>query len=359
MTSRRRLPLVGLALLSLLAALWAALVRVGWGLPPLPVPIAGQHGPLMISGFLGTLIGVERAVALQRRWAYAAPLLSGLGAVALLIGLPAAIGRGLMALGSLALAVLFVYMFRARPMAYVGTMGLGASMWLAGNVLWWFDWPIYRVAPWWAGFLVLTIAGERLDLARVLRPGRVDRAAFVVAVGVLTAGLFVSLVEYRFGLMLAGVGLMASGAWLLRNDVARRTIRQSGLTRFIAACLLPGYVWLLIGGGLWLIFGGSSTAGFVYDAMLHSLFLGFVFSMIFGHAPLVLTAVAGIGLMYRPIFYIHLVLLQASLVVRIVGDLSSQVSLRMWGGLLNVAAVLWFLGVMARAVRDSTLARTP
>jgi hypothetical protein len=27
-------------------------------------------------------------------------------------------------------------------------------------------------------------------------------------------------------------------------DIARRTVRQSGVTRFIAVCLLSGYVWL-------------------------------------------------------------------------------------------------------------------
>lgn len=66
------------ALLALLLAAWAGLVRMGWAL--LPVSVA-EHGPLMISGFLGTLIALERAVALAaafRRgwWAYTAPLLS-------------------------------------------------------------------------------------------------------------------------------------------------------------------------------------------------------------------------------------------------------------------------------------------
>jgi len=42
----------------------------------------------MVSGFLGTLISLERAVALKARWPYAAPLLSGLGDAALIVGGP-------------------------------------------------------------------------------------------------------------------------------------------------------------------------------------------------------------------------------------------------------------------------------
>ena len=349
---------MALAAFALLSALWAALVRLGWSLPALPVPIAGQHGPLMIAGFLGTLISLERVVALRWRWAYSAPLLSGLGALALLVGLPPWLGRGLIALGSAGLAIMFVRMLRMHSAAYVATMALGAWMWLAGNLLWWFDWPIARVFPWWAGFLILTIAGERLDLARVMAPGRASRIAFTLAVGLFLAGLLISLAEMRFGLVVGGAGLIGLGAWLARNDIARRTIRKAGLTRFIAACLLPGYAWLIAGGALWLAFGGTATAGFLYDAMLHSLFLGFVFSMIFGHAPIIIPAVMNIEIVYRPFFYAHLALLHVSLIARVIGDLTVNLPLRMWGGLFNVIALLIFLGVMARSARRRPAAMT-
>ena len=346
-----RVPLMALAMLSLLVALWAALVRIGWGLPA-PISIVGQHGPLMIAGFLGTLVSLERVTALRWRWAYAVPLLSGLGAIGLAIGLPPAIGRGLITFGSLGLSIMFALMIRMRPAAYVVTMALGALMWLAGNLLWCFDWrPIAYAAPWWAGFLILTIAGERLELARVMMPGRASRIAFVLVAGAFLAGLFISLVDLRMGMAVGGIGLIALGAWLIRNDIARRTIRKTGLTRFIAACLLPGYLWLIAGGALWLAIGGTRTAGLLYDAMLHSLFLGFVFSMIFGHAPIIIPAVMPIDVAYRPLFYIHLALLHASLVVRVTGDLTNTIPLRMWGGLFNVIAILIFLGMMARSAR--------
>jgi hypothetical protein len=48
------------------------------------------HGPLMICGFFGVVISIERAVAIGRLWAYTAPLLAGLGTAATLHGLGAA-----------------------------------------------------------------------------------------------------------------------------------------------------------------------------------------------------------------------------------------------------------------------------
>ena len=139
----------------------------------------------------------------------------------------------------------------------------------------------------------------------------------------------------------------------LEHRVARRTVRQPGLTRFIAACLLPGYVWLIVAGGLWLAFGAGSASGMIYDAMLHSLFLGFVFSMIVAHAPIILPAILSIAIAYRPVFYAHVVLLHTSLVLRMWAYLAPDPSMRMWTGLLNVLAVLLFIGNTIRSVQIS------
>jgi hypothetical protein len=122
------------------------------------------------------------------------------------------------------------------------------------------------------------------------------------------------------------------------------------LTRYIAACLLPGYVWLIVGGFFWLFYGGQYTAGPIYDAMLHSIFLGFVFSMIFGHAPIIVPAVLAVPIPYTPLFYIHLALLHVSLLLRVGGDALGWPAGRRWGGLVNEAAILLFLLVTAVAV---------
>lgn len=340
-----RLPLLIPGMLALLAGLWGGVARLGWELPSPGVPLATLHGPLMVSGFLGTLIGLERAVALGDRWAYAGPLLTGLGTLTLLAGLGGWSGPlAVLALsaGSLALVAVFAVVLGRQPTLFTGTMAAGAGAWLAGNALWLAQWPIHRIVLWWVGFLVLTIAGERLELARMLRLTAARRTAFLVAVGLFAAGLLGSVVAPDLGVRLAGAGLVALSAWLARYDVARRTVRQTGLPRFVALCLLSGYVWLGVGGLLAVLFGGVA-AGARYDALLHALFMGFVFAMIFGHAPIIFPAVLGLPVGFRPTFYVPLVLLHLTLLVRVAGDLVPWPAGRAWGGLLNAVTVLLFL----------------
>ena len=345
----QRLPILALAGAALLAGLWAGLVRLGWTLPPLQAVWVAGHGPLMISGFLGTVISLERAVALvplaRSRLPYAAPLLAALGGLALLMGLPAPVGPLLLSGGSLALAAIFMEINRRQLNWPHAVMGLGAVAWLAGNLLWWLGWPIFQVLPWWMGFLVLTIAGERLELSRVLRPRPAAMAAFVAVIVLCLAGLALSIGWPALGVRVTGVGLLALGGWLLRFDIARRTARrgQIGLTRYIALCLLPGFGWLIVGGGLWIVLAERFNAGPWYDAMVHTVLVGFVFSMIFGHAPIILPAVTGLALPYRRAFYCHLVLLHTGLVLRVIGDLAPAPLWRQWGGLLNVTAIVLFL----------------
>lgn len=350
------MPMMFMAALALLAALWAGLLRLGWAIPPLGANLMGNHGPLMINGFLGTVISLERAVALGRnqggrRRYMIVPLLAGLSGVALLLGLPPMVARGLSVAAAAGLVYIFVVIYRWQPGVDHGVMGLAAVLWLVGNALWLAGWSVPRVVPWWAGFLILTIAGERLELARVLLLKRGAREMFIAAVAVFTVGLVISLAVPDIGIRVAGAGLVFLGLWLLRYDIARITIRREGLTRFIAACLLPGYFWLLVGGGLWLYFGASYSAGLIYDAQYHALLLGFVISMIFGHAPVIIPAVMGVAVPYRPVFYVHLVLLHLSLVLRVYGDLMLNWEARRWGGLLNEVAVVLFLVVTIVSAR--------
>ena len=53
------MPLMAVAGLALLAALWVGLLRLGWELPQSRVPFPSAHGPLMVSGFLGMLIAIS------------------------------------------------------------------------------------------------------------------------------------------------------------------------------------------------------------------------------------------------------------------------------------------------------------
>ena len=113
----------------------------------------------------------------------------------------------------------------------------------------------------------------------------------------------------------------------------------------MALALLPGYAWLGVGGVLWLRHG-AVLAGPAHDAELHAIFLGFVFSMIFGHAPIIFPAVLNLQIHFQPIYYLPLVILHASLALRILGDILLWQTPRMWVGLLNGIAILTFFGLL-------------
>src|SRR5690625_2028301 len=51
-----RIPLVAVSMLTLIAALWAGLHRFGWAIPTIRPTLPMAHGPLMVAGFLGTLM---------------------------------------------------------------------------------------------------------------------------------------------------------------------------------------------------------------------------------------------------------------------------------------------------------------
>jgi len=350
-----RVPIVLGVLIAAMLSAWAGLVRIGWSLPLASADLLMAHGPLMVCGALMALIGFERAVALQGRcgdWLFAAPVFAVLGTLGLIGGLPTTLGALLFTTSSAILFAIHIVMLRLQPAAFTRVMTAGAALLLIGNVLWASGWPLFRVAPGWIGFLVLTIAGERLELGRVQRLSRKAILAFVISALVLCGGILASIIAPDPGVRMMGLGLLALAGWLLRYDVARRTVRTTGLPRFIGACLLSGYIWLGAGGGLSMAFGALS-GGPRYDAVLHTVFVGFVFSMIFGHAPIILPALLGGAVTPLRQFYLPLAVLHASLTIRVIADLAGLVALRRWGGLLNVVALLMYAAVMIYAVRQA------
>jgi hypothetical protein len=345
--------LILLSLLALLTGLWAGLLRLGWSLPGIQSQLPIEHGPLMVSGFLGSLIILERVVALNQKWMFLAPLLSGIGWITALVFPQAAAGAILITSGSLLSVIILGFIVAREPASHTITMAIGALCWLVGNLLWVSGLPIFRIVLWWMGFLVLTVSGERLELSRVLRPTRLRQMLFVLAAGLFLAGILSSLWSAGVGARLAGVGLLALSAWMIRYDIARRNLHhRNPLTRYIAVCLFSGYIWMGIGGvfNLWY---GATFAGLKYDIVLHTIFIGFVLSMIFGHAPIILPALIHIAMPYHRVFYLNLILLHVSLLIRVIGDLGGWLVLRRWGGLLNEVAVLSFLVVTAVSMRQA------
>ena len=351
-----RLPLLAAGFVALALGVGAGLARMGWAFPLTDPQLIAWHGPLMVAGFFGTVISLERAVALAVPWAYVGPLAAALGALALVAAIPLAAMLLFVAAGFALLAASVAVFLRQRAL-FTLTPVLGAACWTVGTLLWLAGAAMSAAAPWWIGFLVLTIAGERLELSRFLPPSPFGRMAFALIVAAILCSLIASFAFPRAGAAAQAGGLLALALWLARQDIARRTVRERGLTRFIAVCLLSGYAWLGAGAMILLADGMFSGSG-AHDAGLHAILLGFVFSMVLGHAPIIFPAVTRSAMPYHWSFYVPLALLQASLALRIAGDLAGVADWRRFGGMANAAALLLFvLGTLAAVVRGKLAAR--
>jgi len=336
-----RVVLLGFGALALVAGLYGGLWRLGWAVPGAAAP-AALHGPLLICGLFGTLISLERAVAMGKAWPYAAPVLSAFGAATLIVQSPPLIGTTCFAIAAFVLALACLVVAVRHPAMFTATILLGALMLVAGDLSWLLGAAMPDVAALWLAFLVLTIAGERLELSRVLPPKAGSAAVFCLSLLLLVAGAFTGLAS-ETGSRLFGAGLLSCAAWLLRHDIALRNIRLSGQTRFSAACMLPGYGWLAVAGML-LIVAPPATSAFGYDAALHAITIGFVLSMVFGHALIILPAIIRVRPAYHGAMYLPLALLHLSVVARVAGGVAESHVARLWSGPLTLLAMVSFAG---------------
>lgn len=338
------------AALALLAGLDAALLLLGLPAPVTFTRLAANHGSLLVLGFVGTLIALERATALKRWWGYFAPLLLGVGALLVLADpLPVWVGRSVITVGAALFTGVYIPLWRRRYDGQILVQLLGAASALAGAIMWIGEVSFDRLIPWFTAFVVLTIAAERVELASIaLGAGATTRLIWHAAS--IAVPLIIGIPLPHQGAVLLGLAYLALALWLVRHDVAWRTIRPNGATRFMAACMLAGYGWLIIAAGILLF--GFPVASSAYDAYIHAVFLGFTFSMIMAHATTILPAVLHVKLPYRAIFWVPAVLLHLGLIIRVwIGDAFNVIPAWQWGGALSVVAlVLFFLFAVGSAI---------
>ncbi len=334
----RRIFLVMLAGASLLVGLNAGLVRLGVWAPVANGRIGDLHGPLMVLGFMGTLISLERSQALRNRLAYAAPALLGAGALVLISGVTPVLGQLLLFDGTVALVVVLAALYKRAPLPLVAAQVLGALLaCLAAGLLLRAELP--ALLPLLAGFIVITIAAERAELAQLTMGPRATPTLVALSTWLALAAM-ASLLWPGAGDRLFGAGALAVALWLIRDDVGRRMIRTEGLRRYNAAALLLGNLWLGVAGLTWLVVGRPETTG-TYDVVVHSTFLGFAMSMIMAHAPIIFPTVLARPLPYRPAMWLPLLLLHLGMTVRVAGALTGTIAYRI-GGVMTVASILVF-----------------
>lgn len=300
---------------------------------------------VMVLGFLGAVIALERAQALGTSWALLAPATLAAGSLALVAGAPVVVGALLLAQGCAVFLAVYVALWRRAHAEVVAVEGLGAVAALLAAVLWLWA-PIPAIVCLLVTFVVLTIAAERTELAFLTMGAGAPRRLLLLG-SALTLAALLTVAWPAGGTRVFGVVLLVLAAWLVRDDVARRFVRTEGLRRFAAAALLAGYAWLAVAGLVWLV--GGVPVGPAYDVAVHGVFLGFGMSMVVAHAPTILPAVVGARLPYGPVSWGPLVLLHAGLAVRVAGDVAVATGggdlLFRWGSALTVLAVLLFVVV--------------
>jgi hypothetical protein len=344
--------------IALLAGLDAALLLLGLPAPLTFARLPIVHGPLLVFGFIGTVIALERAVAIRTWWAFGSPAAFGIAGFLMLSPAPLVVAGGMLAVGAIVLLFIYLAIWRRQAMLASAIQALAAFLALASAILWMGGMPASALVPGMTGFMVLTIAGERIELARMIVLSRAtERAAFAVCAA-LAAGVIAAMLWPAIGYVVFGAALIAVVVWLVIFDVATRLVKSRGLPRYIAACLLAGYFWLVVAGVIWFV-AGPVSSGPLYDATVHSVFLGFTLAMIMAHAPVIFPAVLRKPLPYRPSFYIPVVLLHLSLAARIlVGDLRDIPIVVQWGGVANIVAVLLFVALAAASVVRGAPARS-
>lgn len=374
-----RLALLAAGAVCLLAGLDAALLRLGVWAPvagTLSVRLGALHGPLMLVGFLGAVIALERAVASRRWWSYLAPALLAGGCLMLLVGSPLVVGQAVIVAGSCVLLAVYAGVYRRAPSVALDVEAMAGACLTLGCLVWSAQCAqaasrtavvdpaagVVQAVPLWLLFPVLTIVGERLELARVafLDPvvERTVRALSAVAVLAACMSLLTATAHLVLGAALAGLGVVM--AWY---DVARRTIRSAGTAgapvRYAAASMLAGYAWLLLAAVVWVLtpLTGQSAA---YEVVIHALALGYAFSMILAHAPTIVPAIVHRRLTYHRLMWVPFALLHAGLAVRVLGLMIGQARAWQAGGVLGVLAVLTFLAVsLTRALTGGSIRTLP
>jgi hypothetical protein len=340
MIKKERLPIIFFAMLCLLSGLWSGLNRIGWEVAFLP--ITPHHGVIMVGGFLGTLIALEKIIPLKNKRLYFIPILNALSIAVFFLG-QTQIALCLLLISSTALCFVFLYYFwKHRTIIYV-LMFCGAICWVVGNffVLTKSFYPL--AFPWWAAFALFIIAAERLELMKFLPVTQFNKNVFVSLLFCFIVGVLFSF--HGTGNLICGLALIGISVWLMRYDVIGINIKKTEMPKFVAISLCTGYVALLLTG---IFFFSLSDQWLTYDAIVHSFFLGFVFSMIFAHGPIILPGVLGISVIpFTRILYIWLGLLELSWLIRIFADVSVEMEMRKVSGLLSAVAIVGYFITIA------------
>lgn len=326
--------------LLLALAFYSALSRVGWILP-LP-SIAAKHGYLMVSALFATLISLERTLILKNRWWLSIPLLNLASVAWVLLGheIP---GFALQLAAAVLLSLLYMAQWQKYRKDYFVGLTLSALCWALSAFVLLLGKPFAAASMWYILFLLFTIVAERLELSGFIAT---PKWAKRLLMALLTLLFVAQTLPFHWGgKHLSGLIMAAVGYWLINFDIANLNLKKQGFFFFTGTTLVAGYLWLMISGVLMAL---PLTTAYHYDAVLHSFFIGFVFSMLYAHAPIIFPALLKLG--FRPfhkLLYFPVLVTHALLLGRLYADYSLNWPLRKWLGMGQVAVMLFFFVTFA------------
>jgi hypothetical protein len=334
-----------LGLVSLIAGIWGGLSRLGlWSSNP---SLIIDHGAIMVGGFLGTLIMFERTVGEKR---YPAIIIPGINALSVFLfwgGLKPAAFYVLLCAALLFLAHTLYRLVQYQSESLIlETIGQCAYLLGFGGLIMGKIYP--AIVPLWMSFFVFTIAAERLELSKFLPSSPLKTSLFR---GVMALSMLGALLPFHgIGKTIFAIGLIGSGLWFIQFDMALKSIKREGQHRFTGWALLGGFFWLAITG--FILLAQGRHFGF-YDAAVHAFFLGFVFHMIFAHAPIIIPGLLSVKFRpYHSILYLPLVVLFLSVALRVAINLQLIFYLHLkYSGLLSgISIVMFVLTIIALLV---------
>ena len=165
------------AFANLLTGMLAGLIRMGWEFPVSTMAI--HHGAIMVGGFLGTLILLEKVIPLKKKLLFAFPIINALSLLMIVPGLYH-LGLFFLIIGSMGLLLVFLLYFRRQPTDLsMMFMIAGACCQIVGHTML-ITKQFYPVTfPWRMGFILFIIVGERLELSKFLPVTRQNKNVLI------------------------------------------------------------------------------------------------------------------------------------------------------------------------------------
>ena len=303
-----------------------------------PTDLSIHHGVLMLNGFAGGLITLERTLSKPIPTNILSLSLLVLGVILVSLDLP----WGLWLItGAILLMILEEAKASSTPhWAYHLTQIIGLLCWLTANVKYQFSNFYPAAVPFWQAFILMMILATR-----VKKIGRISDLKVMLIIWMYVASIclpFHSIASSISSVLLFMVaGMVFSLELKYSEDRAYRLILVYGwLAATAIGTLFSDYIL------------------YSYDLVIHCFFLGFLFNMIFLNASNAIVSKLGV----KPIPLgegAWMIIMTMGLLLRVVaGDILGNEMARIAGGLISILAILGFLGSVIRAVVLTRMSRT-